>query len=157
MRKIMGDDMQMSIHIPTDNDGYVLLKCPQCGTFFKSTPSDIEDEGVLKLYCPICGLSSSNYMTDDVIDLALAMTKNTEMNMVYDELQKMESQLSEGCVTFKAGRRPKHEPENPICSGIEALEIASFSCCNRAAKIKPILKMTGCYCPFCGVKNYEIK
>ncbi len=68
----------------------------------------------------------------------------------------MERQFRKGPVTFKAGKRPKHEPENPIRSGIEALEIVSFPCCKRTAKVKPILSMTGCYCPFCGVKIMKL-
>ncbi len=45
----MSDDFHMEISIPADNDGYILLQCPNCGTFFKATPSDIEDDGVLEL------------------------------------------------------------------------------------------------------------
>lgn len=153
----MDDEIKMTIPIPTDDDGYVLLQCNRCGDLFKATPSDIEDDGVLKLFCPSCGLVSETYVTDDVRELAVAMTKNAAMDMLYDEFKKMERQFNKGPVTFKAGKRPKHEPESPIRSGIEALEKTTFLCCNRTAKIKPLLRMTGCYCPFCGVKNYEIK
>ena len=31
----MDDEIQMSISIPTDDEGYILLKCEHCGTFFK--------------------------------------------------------------------------------------------------------------------------
>mgnify|MGYP000049029895 FL=1 len=41
----MSDEINMTIPIPTDDDGYVLLQCEQCGTYFKATPSDLEDEG----------------------------------------------------------------------------------------------------------------
>ena len=50
------DNMEITIDIPTDDDGYSLLKCPTCGTFFKSIPSDIKDDGVLEIFCPSCGL-----------------------------------------------------------------------------------------------------
>jgi len=153
----MDDEFHMEIPIPTDDDGYVLLKCPQCGTFFKATPSDVKYDGVLELFCPCCGLTSDNYITDDVLELATAMTQNKAMDLIYDEFKKMEHQFSKGPVTFKAGKKPKHEQENPIRSGIETLETATFPCCNRTAKIKPMLKMTGCYCPFCGVKNFEVE
>lgn len=153
----MGDEFHMEISIPTDDDGYVLLKCSQCGTFFKTTPSDIKDDGVLELFCPSCGLTSDNYITDDVLELVMTMAQNKATDLIYDELKKMERQFRKGPVTFKAGKKPKHEPENPIRSGIEALETATFPCCNRTAKIKPMLKMTGCYCPFCGVKNFEVE
>ena len=75
----------------------------------------------------------------------------------YNEFKKLERHSKKGIITFKAGKRPKHENEDPIRSGIEAMEICNFPCCNRTAKIKPLLKMTGAYCSFCGVKNYEIE
>ena len=60
-------------------------------------------------------------------------------------------------VTFKSGRRPQYENEEPIRSGIDAMELCSLQCCKRTAKIKMLLKLTGAYCPFCGVKNYEFE
>ena len=137
----MSDEINMTISIPTDDDGYVLLQCEHCGTYFKATPSDLKDDGVLHIFCPSCGLISENYVTEDVLELA----------------KKMERHSKKGITTFKAGKRPKHENEDPIRSGIEAMEICNFPCCKRTAKIKPLLKMTGAYCPFCGVKNYEIE
>lgn len=153
----MSDDFTMTIPIPTDDDGYVLLQCPNCGTYFKVTPDDVEDDGVLEIFCPSCGLVGESYITEDVLELAVAMAENKAMDIIYDEFKKMERHFPKGPVTFKAGKPPRHELENPIHSGIEAMEIAGFTCCKRTAKIKPILKMTGCYCPFCGVKNYEIE
>ncbi len=153
----MGDEIVMTISIPTDDDGYVLLKCPTCGIYFKATPSDIKDDGVLEVFCPGCGLAGESYITEEVLELAMAMTENKAMDLIHQEFKKMERQFRKGPVTFKAGKRPKRKPEDPIHSGIEALEIAHFLCCKRTAKIKPILKMTGCYCPFCGVKNFEVE
>lgn len=153
----MSNTFEMSISIPTDDDGYVLLQCPNCGTFFKATPSDIEDDGILQIYCPSCGLVGETYITEDVLELAEVMVQNKAMDMIYNEFKKMERQLKKGLVSFKAGKPPKHEPENPIRSGIEAFEIVTLPCCRRTAKVKPLLKMTGCYCPFCGVKNYELE
>jgi hypothetical protein len=153
----MGDEFHMEISIPTDDDGYVLLRCSHCGTYFKATPSDVKDDSILELFCPSCGLTSDNYITDDILELAIAMGQNNAMDSINDQFKKMETQFRKGPVTFKTGRKPEHEPESPIRSGIEALEAATFPCCNRIAKVKPILKMTGCYCPFCGVKNFELE
>lgn len=154
----MGDNFHMTISIPADDEGYILMQCEHCGTFFKATPSDIEDEGVLHIFCPSCGLTSENYVTEDVIELAMRMIKNVVSDMTYDAFKDLERHNKRNSmIKFKAGRRPEHEEESPIRSGIEALEIASFPCCKRTAKIKPLLKMTGAYCPFCGVKNYEIE
>lgn len=153
----MFEDFNVEITIPTDDFGNILLKCSHCETFFKTTPEDFEDDRILEIYCPSCGLTSDNYITDDVLELALTMGKNKAMDMIYGEFKKMERKLKKGPITFKAGKRPKQKPENPITSGIEALENTMFLCCNRTAKVKPILKITGCYCPFCGVKNYEVE
>ena len=154
----MSDEFHMTISIPTDDEGYILLRCEHCGTFFKATPSDIEKDGVLHLFCPSCGLTSENYVTEDVIELAMKMAKNKVNDMLYDMFKDLERHnRRNSIIKFKAGNRPKHEAEEPIRSSIEALEITTFQCCRRTAKIKPLLKMTGAYCPFCGVKNYEIE
>ena len=71
----MSDEINMTIPIPTDDDGYVLLQCEQCGTYFKATPYDLEDDGVLHIFCPSCGLISENYVTEDVLELAMNSKK----------------------------------------------------------------------------------
>ena len=145
----MNDEIQMSISIPTDDNGYVLLKCDHCGNLFKVLPSDAQDDGVLQIYCPSCGLISDNYITEDVLNLAMNMAENIANDYIYDMVKDLERK-SNKYVKIKAGNRPIH-------SGIEALENSTFSCCGRTAKIKPLLKIAGAYCPFCGVKDYEIE
>lgn len=153
----MNDEIHISLSIPTDDDGYVLLRCEHCGTFFKGMPSDIQDDGVLRIYCPSCGLISDSYITNDVLELAQNTAKNIVSDMIYEMFKDLERQSKNSFVKFKAGRRPRHESEDPIRSSIEALETCTFPCCARTAKVKPLLKMTGAYCPFCGVKSYEIE
>lgn len=153
----MSDEIHMTISIPSDNDGYVLLKCEHCGTLFKGTPSDLHDDRVLHIFCPSCGLISESYITNDVFDLAMKMAENLANDMIYDTFKALEQRSKKGMLTFKAGKRPNRKNEDPIHSGIEAMKICFFPCCKRTAKIKPLLKMTGAYCPFCGVKNYEIE
>ena len=38
----MSDEINMTIPIPADDDGYVLLQCEQCGTYFKATKVGID-------------------------------------------------------------------------------------------------------------------
>lgn len=122
----MSDEINMTISIPTDDDGYVLLQCEHCGTYFKGTPSDLKDDGVLNIFCPSCGLISENYVTDDVLELAMKMVTNADNDMIYDEFKKLERHNKKGVISFKAGKRPKHESEDPIRSGIEAMDICNF-------------------------------
>lgn len=150
-------DVELSISIPADNDGYFLLKCEHCGEYFKLTGQDVNNDDIFEISCPACGLSSESFITEDVLNLAIAMTKNYAIDMLYDAVKDWERKMSNGFIQVKAGHRPDPEPENPIKTGIDALEVAEFNCCGRSAKIKPLLKFTGCYCPCCGVKNYEVK
>lgn len=153
----MSDDISFEITIPSDDDGYILLQCERCGEYFKITPADTRDHKLLDIYCPCCGLVSENYITEDVAKLAQSIAQNYAMDLIYNAFKDLERKTKKDIIRFKAGKKPRHEDENPIRSGIEALDITEFSCCNRTAKIKPLLKMTGCFCPFCGVKEYEIK
>ena len=147
--------MEMAIEIPSDNDGFALLQCSLCGEYFKITPSDYEDDTVLELCCPNCCLICEDYFTEDVIDLAMAKTQNYAMDLIHNEMKKWEQQFKGGCVTFKAGNKPKEEYESPIYVTIEALTIHQYRCCGRKVKIKPMLQIIGSYCPFCGVKEFE--
>lgn len=151
------DDVIFEISIPADNDGFCLRQCPTCGEFFKLKPSDIEDEGVLEIHCPACGLIGDCYETEDVINLGMTKAQNYANDMLNDFFRKMEKNFKGEPITFKAGKKIPHEPEIPIRAGIEALTITKFSCCKREAKIKPLLRMTGCYCPFCGVLEDEFE
>ena len=48
----MSDEINMTISIPTDDDGYVLLQCEHCGTYFKATPSDLKAVSYTHLTLP---------------------------------------------------------------------------------------------------------
>jgi len=148
-------DIIATIEIPSDNDGFVLFQCPLCGEYFKVTPSDYEDDGVLEIFCPACGLASDNYITEDVFNLAQAIAKNYAMDLLFNEMNQWERKSRKSMVTFKAGKKPKPEHESPIHATIESLTKTYFPCCKRNAKIKPMLRISGCCCPFCGVKEYE--
>lgn len=63
----MADDLSFTVEIPCDDEGYVLLQCPQCSELFKLKPSDYESDDVAEICCPACGIASDNYITDDVL------------------------------------------------------------------------------------------
>jgi uncharacterized C2H2 Zn-finger protein len=148
-------DVTFQIPLPSDNDGYCLMQCPTCGEYFKLKPSDVQDDGVLEVHCPACGLVGESYITEDVKELAIAIGTNYAKNILNEEIKKIEKQFKSGIISIKTVRKFEPEPENPIRSGIEALTVVQFPCCKQSAKIKPLLQITGCYCPFCGVKDYD--
>lgn len=143
------EDFSFEISIPCDDDGFVLLQCPKCGEFFKLRPSDIESDEVLDIYCPLCGLTSEDYLTEDVVELAIAMAKNRALDEIYNEFRSLERQTRNSFVQFKCSK-PEKEDELPIQSTIDAMEIVDFDCCDRQAKIRNLLHYCGSHCPFCG-------
>ena len=146
------DDFTIDISIPTDDDGFVLLQCPKCGEYFKLPPADNESEDVLDIYCPLCGLISDNYLTEDVIELAQAKALNHVLGDFYVEMKKLERKSKNSIVKIKANK-PNEVEEIPIKSTIDSMEIIDFECCNREAKIRHLLNYCGCYCPYCGGHN----
>ena len=153
----MSDRINISIPISADDHGYVLLRCPKCGEYFKLTAADCKDDDVLWIHCPFCGLISDSYITQDVFNLGLNMMHNEVADMIYDSMKDLERQSKNNLVTIKAGKRPKHRSTDPIRSGIEAMEEMQFPCCKRPAKVSALLTLTGCYCPFCGVRYDEFE
>ena len=145
------------IAIPADNDGFALLQCNLCGEFFKLKPSDVQSDEVLNIWCPVCGLISDGYFTQDVIDLALKMATNMANDLLFDSLKDMQKRFNGGFISMKISKKPDREIESPIVSGIEALEIQKYKCCKKQAKIKPLVKIFGSYCPYCGVKYDEFE
>ena len=142
---------------PADNDGFALLQCNLCGEFFKLKPSDVQSDEVLNIWCPVCGLISDGYFTQDVIDLALKMATNIANDLLFDSLKDMQKRFNSGFISMKISKKPDREIESPIVSGIEALEIQKYKCCKKQAKIKPLVKIFGSYCPYCGVKYDEFE
>lgn len=145
------------IAIPADNDGFALLQCNLCGEFFKLKPSDVQSDEVLNIWCPVCGLISDGYFTQDVIDLALKMATNIANDLLFNSLKDMQKRFNGGFISMKISKKPDREIESPIVSGIEALEIQKYKCCKKQAKIKPLVKIFGSYCPYCGVKYDEFE
>ena len=143
------------VSIPADDDGFVLLQCPLCGEFFKVRPTDYQADDVIEVWCPSCGLKADNYFTDDVLELAEKKTENYATDLIYNEMKKWERQFKGSFISFKANRKPQPREEYPINYGIDTLEVMKYPCCKRDAKIKPIYKMCGSYCPFCGVRYEE--
>ena len=147
----------IEISVPADNDGYILLQCPNCGDYFKILTEDYEDDGVFSIFCPSCGLSGDSFITEDVIELARNIAENYVSDIISKQLKDLERKTKNSIISFKVKRTPKRKNENPIYSTIDSLNIVNFPCCKKSAKVKPIIIMSGSYCPFCGVKHYEYK
>jgi hypothetical protein len=58
----------------------------------------------LELFCPACGLAGENFITEDVLELAMAIVQNYATDLIFDEMKKLERKFKKGVVTFKARR-----------------------------------------------------
>ncbi|MEG1008617.1 MAG: TFIIB-type zinc ribbon-containing protein [Clostridia bacterium] len=143
------------ISIPTDKDGFILLQCCLCGGFFKLSASDINNESIINIWCPYCGLNGKNYYTQEVIDIAMKMVKNEMQKMVYDSFKDLEEKTkNDKFITFTSGIEPKKEIISPIKSKVNNLVIKSYKCCKVKAKVTPISSEVGSYCPLCGGADF---
>ena len=125
-------DIQMQITIPNDNDGFTLLKCELCGGYFKLRPSEIQDDSVIYVWCPNCGLLSESYITDDVIDLAMKISKNLVIDNFNKEMKRMEKKFKGNGLSFKQGNKIKkdeelREDERDMCLDIVQEMIEKFN------------------------------
>lgn len=143
------------IRVPCDDDGLILLRCPHCDELFKLTAEDIDSDETLDIYCPSCGLSDSNFLTQDVIDLALAKTSNYAMGAITQQLQAFAKKNSGSLIRFEVKANREREPETPIRAAIEALQIATCHDCGREAKVSPALAMSAYTCPLCGIGQFN--
>lgn len=150
-----GGDFSFTIEIPCDDDGFVLLQCPQCGDYFKLRPSDYEADEVLEVCCPSCGIVSDGYFTDEVVELAMAIAKNKAFEPIHDEMKRLERKTKGKAVSFKAGKRPKPDYKPELQASIDALEIATCQHCGRESKVSGLLSMSSFVCPLCGVSNFN--
>lgn len=153
----MGDDViTMKITIPTDNDGFVLLKCPICGELFKIDAEVIDNDDYFSIFCPSCGMVSDSYFTDDVLELAQRKGQNLLSKLLDDTFMNWEKEFSNDFFKFKAGKKLPQERELPIMLTINSLEKKYYSCCKMTAKIKPVEKISSSYCPYCGGIDFGI-
>ena len=149
------EETHFEIRIPCDDDGFILLRCPHCDELFKLTAENIESDETLDIHCPSCGLSANNFLTQDVIDLALAKTSNYAMDAITQELHAWAQKNSSGLVRFEVKANREREPEPPIRAAIEALQIITCHDCGREVKVSPALAMSAYTCPLCGIGQFN--
>lgn len=140
------EEARFGIRMPCDDDDFILLRCPHCGELFKLTAENIESDETLDIYCPSCGLCANNFLTQNVIDLALAKTSNYAMYAIAQQLQAFAKKNSNGLVRFEVKANREREPEPPIRAAIEALQISTCHDCGREAKVSPAIAMSAYTC-----------
>lgn len=147
--------MSKDITIPTDEDGFVLLQCHICGEYFKLLASEVNDDSTINIWCPYCGLNRKQYAPNEVIDTSIKVAENELNEIIYNTFKKLEKETKNSLIQFKCNKKLELKDVPPIKVRIDNLELQNYKCCNSMAKIQPISKMCGSYCPICGGINYE--
>ena len=153
----MSETEVFTISIPTDEDGQVLLKCPVCNDLFKVGETVFGDDSVFEIHCPSCGIVSDNYVTDDVLELGMQMVENYANDLIEKEFKKFAKSTKNSLCKFSYRSNYKKHSEQPIKLTIENMTLVEYPCCKRSFKIKPLLRLCGSYCPYCGEKYYGIE
>lgn len=144
----------LTLTIPADEDGFILQQCPKCKSKFKLTVSDFQSDEIVEIWCPVCGLISESYWTDDVIELAKTKALNTFMDEVHSQFKELERKTKGKAVSIKAGKKPTHEPKVPVSKIVEPFVVVETPCCNKPVKLSYREKESVYYCPFCGGVQY---
>ncbi|MFJ7937063.1 hypothetical protein ACIQYG_00845 [Peribacillus sp. NPDC096622] len=137
----------------SDIEGFSSFKCSLCSEEFKLKTNEVQEDDVLEVFCPNCGLPSpiSSYYTDDILEHAETLVMNEAMDMLNDMFKGLEKTAKKSKnITFKRGKslpitQPRALYEN------DDLEQIEFICCNRNAKLSLLSKTIKPFCPYCGV------
>lgn len=147
--------MSFKISIPCDNDGYLRLTCPACSEDFKVLCDDFQDDTVLELYCPYCGLSAStnDYLPEDVMEAAYREAGNQAMKMIEKSLGKMTKELNKsGFIKAEIKSKFKENAKKELMAENNMKPII-FKCCEKEVRIQDSIPHSVFYCCYCGVNE----
>lgn len=145
----------ISINIPTDSDGFISLQCPFCKDKFKLTSQDFQSDELTYIFCPYCGLQDklNNFITDEVREQIKIIAMNEAKSMINNSFKRLQRKTkSNTFLSLKLNKSLKMEQEN-ILFEIDSLEIAQLNCCKLTIKVDSLAKLSGIYCPLCGLFN----
>ncbi|WP_138224530.1 hypothetical protein [Paenibacillus algicola] len=147
--------MQKNIVISkqSDIDGFNSFRCSLCGDEFKLDTNEVQEDDVLEIFCPSCGIPSpiSSFYTDDITEHAQRIAMNEAIKSIDDMFRGLERKYRNNkYITLKAGRPIETTTPLPLYEQ-DNLEQVQFLCCSKNAKLSLVAKTVNPYCPYCGV------
>jgi len=138
----------------TDHDGFSSFQCTLCKEEFKLIPGDVEQDHVLDIFCPSCGIPgpSSEFLTEDMIDNARAAVEEEMAKMINDTIKGYGKSLRKSKnIKFKAGKPITTRAPQSLFEQKD-YDVVEFTCCSKLVKLSTFSKVgIGSYCPYCGV------
>jgi hypothetical protein len=158
----MGDEREMSMAIPLDDEGFLLRECPTCEREFKwlASSDGAESEPVPDggYYCPYCGIQAPEDAWWTTEQLAAAENKMMR-DVVGPELKRFQRDLgklgrsSGGLVSFKPGRIDLPSEANPLVDSSDDMERVDFGC-HPKEPVKVLSSWSqDLYCLICGTRT----
>lgn len=147
-------EVQVSVSLPNDSDGFVRRECPHCTLQFKwhDGPANEQAEqqpSLVTYYCPFCGQPASvdSWFTQDQVELIERTAMPDLMGLVQDDLEAMFRGMKG--VTYERGDDPVSEPPEPLTEPDDMTIVVSP--CHSYEPIKVPDDHTGpLYCLVCG-------
>lgn len=148
-------DKRIEITKQTDHDGFSSFECSLCSEGFKLVPGDVEEDHVLQIFCPSCGIPQepSEFLTEDIIENANAEAEQHAIDLLNEAVKDI-GKIFKGNknVTFKPGKPLKASNSPQPLFEQNDYDIVEFQCCLKKAKVSTLIKASaGPYCPYCGV------
>jgi hypothetical protein len=148
-------DITFKISVPCDDDGFLTLTCPACQGDFKLLGDQYQNQDIVDLFCPYCGLSDvpNSFLGKDVMEAAYREAENQAMALVEKELGKMMKSLNQSkFIKAETKSRFKNNSPKELFEENNMKKIL-LSCCGKEVKISDGSSESIIYCPFCGVNK----
>lgn len=153
----MDDEIQISVSLPLDSDGFLRRECPHCMGQFKwhNGPANEEAEGHAPppaYYCPRCGQPAGpdSWFTPAQMEYIEGAAAPTIASIIDDELGGLFKGMSSKHVKVtQTGHLDVPEPPDPLSEPDDMMIVASP--CHGYEPVKVSENHTGpLYCLICG-------
>ena len=142
-----------TISIPTDSEGFISRKCPECSKLFKIKLGEGSDKPLA--HCPYCNAHGDDWFTDEQRTYVEAASGNFAQNVVGKKLDEMTRRFNRGMprggfITAKMTHKPSpRRPLPPVPAETEEpMPVATFGCCGETVKHDGSAEVL--HCVICG-------
>lgn len=144
------DDLELSVSVPLDEDGYLVFQCPHCEDRYKLLPAEFEEDDVINVFCPYCGLQAelNESFTPEVV-AAIQQIAMNRVSQLFEDAMREVARSSKGTMDVQVQSDEKDAPE--LIESDKQLHVHVFDCCGRSAKLRAVDSMSIVYCPYDGV------
>lgn len=148
------DDVTYEINTHGDSDDFMTFQCPYCNNTFKLDAGECQEDDVIELFCPYCGLvdEPNSFLNDEIIQLAMDKAENYMIDLINDFSKDIERIFKgNSCVKVKTDKICNKAEKEVFEVDTEDVEV-KLGCCERHVKVKLSAKESGIICPYCGVR-----